>query len=108
MGDSESLKTTSRQLITGPNMYALLIREFARLRPADCKAACRVPLPFWGPAPNNQEVYWYMETPKPCASGCSQLLAELWAKVTTEFRIAAPEQETVLWKHGMRTTASKG
>ena len=106
MGDSESLKHTYRPMITGPNMYALLIREFARLKPPQC-TRCRVPLPFWGPAPGQGQVYWYMQTPQACPYGCGQLLAELWARLTTEYTIAPPEKEEVSWKHGVRSAVSQ-
>ena len=108
MGDSSNGNNLSRPVITGPNMYALLIREFARLKPGGCTLGCRVPLPFWGPAPGSQAVYWYMATPQPCPYGCSQLLTELWARLTTEYRVSAPEKEKVLWKHGIRTTLPQG
>jgi hypothetical protein len=109
MGDPENSKSISRATITGPNMYALLIKEFDRLKSPGCTRACRVPLPFWGPAPGNQDdVYWYMQTPAPCPQGCSHLLAQLWAKLTTESKIEAPEQEKAVWKHGMRTPVSQG
>jgi hypothetical protein len=92
-----------RPTITGPNMFALLIREFARLKSPDC-TQCHVPLPFWGPAPGNS-AYWYMPSPRVCAYGCGQMLTELWARLTTEYRIAAPEQDQPQWKHGMRNTS---
>jgi hypothetical protein len=88
-------------------MYALLIREFARLKSPQCMQ-CRVPLPFWGPAPGNQAVFWYMQTPRACPHGCAQVLAVLWAKFTTEYNIAPPEKEIVRWEHGMRTSMSQG
>lgn len=59
--------TGYRPTITGPNMFALLIREFARLKSPDC-TQCRVPLPFWGPAPGNS-AYWYMPSPRVCIHG---------------------------------------
>jgi hypothetical protein len=108
MGDSESTKTISRPLISGPNMYALLIGEFDRIKPAGCTRSCRVPLPFWGPAPGSQSVYWFMAPPPACPSGCGKLITELWARLTTEYRIAPPEKETVLWKHGSRVPISQG
>jgi hypothetical protein len=107
MGASESTKDIFRPMVTGPNMYALLIREFARLKPPEC-TRCRVPLPFWGPAPGNQAVYWYMPTPRACPYGCGQLLAELWARLTTEYKIAPPEKEQVRWERGARTEMSQG
>jgi hypothetical protein len=108
MGESETTKSMSRPMISGPNMYALLIREFDRVRPAECSRSCRVPLPFWGPAPGGQSVYWYMTPPPPCPYGCSRLIAELWAKLTTEYKVAPPEKEQILWKNGMRSPVSQG
>jgi hypothetical protein len=102
MGESESTQGVSRPMITGPNMYALLIREFDRLRPSACTRSCRVPLPFWGPAPGVEGVYWFMKTPQSCPHGCHQLVAELWANLTTEYRIAPPQKEKAVWRHGIR------
>jgi hypothetical protein len=80
----------TRKVISGPAMYALLIREFARLRPAECKR-CSIPLPFWGPAAGvSNSVYWYMPSSPPCVHQCHHIIAELWATVTTEYEIAAP------------------
>jgi hypothetical protein len=107
MGASQSPKTAFRPTITGPSMYALLIREFARLKSPEC-THCRVPLPFWGPAPGNQAGYWYMETPRACPYECGQLLAALWARLTTEYQIAPPEAEQVYRKHGARAAVSQG
>ena len=106
MDDLETPTSTLRPMITGPKMYALLIREFTRLKAPQC-ALCRVPLPFWGPAPGNQAVYWYMQAPRACAHGCGQLLSELWARLTTEYRIAPPEKEQVSWRHGVRAAVSQ-
>lgn len=87
-------------------MFALLIREFARLKPKDC-TQCRVPLPFWGPAPGNS-AYWYMPSPPVCSRGCGQILTEVWARLTTEYKIAPPEKAQHHWKHGVRTTIPQG
>jgi hypothetical protein len=84
----------SRPVISGPNMYSLLIREFERLRPAECKR-CRIPLPFWGPAAGHSEGYWYMGTPADCPYDCRQVIAELWAKITTENVISPPRRQEV-------------
>ena len=89
-------------------MYALLINEFERLRHPGCTRSCRVPLPFWGPAPGGQSVYWYMPPPPSCPSGCGRLIAGLWADLTTEYMIAAPEKETAIWKHGIRVPVPQG
>jgi hypothetical protein len=105
MGEGKPLKPASRLTITGSNMYALLIREFALVKDPECMA-CRVPLPYWGPAPGHLTGYWYMEAPKACAYGCRQSLAMLWARLTTEFKISPPEQ--VVWKQVPRATMSPG
>lgn len=102
----QSSSDAYRPTISGPNMFALLIREFARLKSPDC-TQCRVPLPFWGPAPGNS-AYWYMPSPHVCSYGCGQMLTELWARLTAEYKIAAPEQEKAYWKHGVRTRMPQG
>ena len=107
MGDFDSQKILSRPVITGPNMYSLLIREFARLKSPDCVSPCRVPLPFWGPAPGS-DGYWYMETPPSCPHGCNRVLAVLWAKLTTEYKLAPPDKEQAKWKQGVRMPMAPG
>lgn len=107
MDDIETAITSHRPTITGPNMYALLIREFARLKTSQC-TLCRIPLPFWGPAPGSQAGYWYMQAPKACPHGCGQVMSELWARLTTEYRIAPPEKERVHWRHGVRAATPQG
>ncbi|MGZ5034053.1 MAG: hypothetical protein ACXWAC_12715 [Usitatibacter sp.] len=88
------MASISRPVITGPNMYSLLIREFERLRPEECKR-CRIPLPFWGPAAGNSEGYWYMGVPDACPFNCRQVIAKLWAKMTTEYVISPPQRRAV-------------
>lgn len=108
MDSAEATKVISRPVITGPSMYSLLIREFARLKAPDGTCNCRVPLPFWGPAPGTDAGYWYMETPRACPHGCARVLAVLWAKLTSEYKVAPPEKEQVLWKHGVRVPVAPG
>lgn len=106
MGDSESLKSVSRPVITPPRMYALLINEFAKLRPSEC-TRCRASLPYCGSAPGNQ-LYWFMQAPPACPHGCHQVLAELWARLTTEYKIAPPEKERWFAKSpGQRVVSQK-
>ncbi len=89
MTSSETSILPSRPEITVPALYALLIHEFARVRPAECKRCC-VPLPFWGPAPGNK-IHWYMPARPICPHGCHQLLSEMWARHSIEFSIQRPE-----------------
>ena len=84
----------SKAVISGPNMYSLLITEFERLRPVECKR-CRIPLPFWGPVPGSSKGTWFMGTPALCPYNCRQVIAELWAKITTEYFISAPLQRKI-------------
>ncbi len=94
----------SRPVISGPAMYTLLIREFTRLRPHECKR-CKIPLPFWGPAAGvSNTVYWYMPIVAPCVHGCHAIIAELWARTTTEYEVSAPS--TALPR--MREVTSRG
>lgn len=88
------MQRSARPVISGPNMYSMLIHEFERIRPPECKR-CRVPLPFWGPAAGNSNGYWYMRTPADCPYNCRQLIAELWARVSTEYVINPPARPTV-------------
>jgi hypothetical protein len=83
------MNSVARPVISGPNMYSLLIREFDRLRPVQCKR-CRVPLPFWGPGANSSQGYWYMGTPPVCTHSCHRIMVSLWAKITTEYAISPP------------------
>jgi len=90
----DAVENISRPVISGPNMHSLLSQEFERLRPVECKR-CRIPMPFWGPAAGNSGGYWYMGTPALCSYNCRQVIAELWAKVTTEYVISPPLQREV-------------
>jgi hypothetical protein len=77
------------QPISASDLHAMMIAEFAKVRPAGC-TTCVVPKPFWGPAPGTDKVYWYMETAAECPHGCRQLIAQIWAKATTDFEIDRP------------------
>ena len=80
--------------ISAADMKAMLIAEFARLKSPECKT-CVVPPQHWGPAPGPGPGYWYMEKPADCPHGCRQVLADLWAKATTDYNIAPPPRERV-------------
>jgi hypothetical protein len=75
--------------ITSQDLYAQLVSEFERIRPAECRT-CKVPRPFSGPAAGNGSLYWYMEPASVCPHGCRQRIAQMWAKATTEYHITAP------------------
>jgi len=92
---------TNKKQLTPPQAFALLIEEFARLKSPQC-TQCRVPLPFWGPAPNDARGYWYMPTPQACSHGCSKAMLELWARFNDEYQVSPPEKKHVEWLRGVR------
>ena len=81
--------------ISAQDVHDFMVAEFAKVRPAACKA-CVVPKPFWGPSAGAGSVYWYMEPAATCAHGCRQLIAQIWAKATTDFDIATPATRTAI------------
>ena len=76
------MKTTIS--LTEATVY--LQREFEKARPPDCKT-CTYPKPFWGPAVGIGTGYWYLKMPPPCSEKCLAVIAQLWAKFTTEHEI---------------------
>lgn len=80
--------------ISAADMKAMLIAEFERLRPKGCKT-CSFPAQHWGPAPGPGPGYWYMDKPVDCPHGCRQVIAELWAKATTDYNIAPPPRARI-------------
>lgn len=82
--------------ISAQDMYAQLVREFEKARTSEC-STCRVPKPFWGPAPGpGSSGYWYLQTPNKCPAGCREVLARVWAQITTEYDIAPPSREALV------------
>jgi hypothetical protein len=82
--------------ISAQDMYAHLSRELQSARKSEC-ASCRVPKPFWGPSAGpGASGYWYMETPNKCDNGCREILARVWADLTTEYTIEPPPREAII------------
>ncbi|MEP7069008.1 MAG: hypothetical protein ABI789_07210 [Usitatibacter sp.] len=77
--------------ISSSDLYDYMVAEFAKVRPSEC-STCVVPKPFWGPSAGTGSVYWYMEPAANCPSGCRQLIAQIWAKATTDFEISPPSR----------------
>lgn len=76
----------TRQLIPVAQLYAILDREFKRLRPRGC-ATCAVPLPYWRKPPDDVSANWFIGTPRECAHGCQLVIAELLANLWTRYDI---------------------
>ena len=82
-------------MITAVQMRSQLESEFLAARPAACKT-CQPPKTFWGPAAGpGSDGYWYMEQAVDCPHGCRKVMAEIWARLTTENEVAAPDNQRV-------------
>lgn len=76
----------SRTTIPVAHLYAILDREFRRLRPRECKE-CTVPLPYWRRPPDDVSANWFIGTPRECRFGCHRLVAEMLAGLWTRYDI---------------------
>lgn len=73
-----------RKTIPASHLYAVLDREFKRLRSPSC-TTCTVPLPYWQRPPDDVSANWFIGTPTVCRHGCHLLIAELLARLWTEY-----------------------
>ena len=76
----------SRERLPASSLYAILDREFKRLRPEACKE-CAVPLPYWRRPPDDVSANWFIGTPQECEHGCHLVVAELLAELWTRYDI---------------------
>lgn len=74
----------SRVTVTAPELYAILDREFRKMRPKKCQA-CRMPLPYWRTPPDEVSANWHIGTPAECPHGCHLVIAELLTKMWTRY-----------------------
>jgi hypothetical protein len=75
-----------RTSISPAQLYAILDREFKRLRPKAC-TTCAVPLPYWQRPPDDVSANWFIGQPKECEHGCHLVVAEVLAKLWTQYDI---------------------
>ena len=73
-----------RTSIAPAQLYAILDREFKRLRSPACRT-CTVPLPYWQRPPDDVSANWFIGTPKECPNGCHLVIAELLTKHWTQY-----------------------
>ena len=73
-----------REAISAAKLYAILYREFARVRNPAC-ANCRMPLPFYRAPADEFTANWHIGAPKRCERGCHLKIAEIEAKVWTRY-----------------------
>ncbi len=76
----------SRTTLSPAQLYAILDREFKKLRPMQC-TQCHVPLPYWRQPPDDVSANWHIGTPTECQHGCHVVIAELLAKLWTRYDI---------------------
>ena len=73
-----------RESLPASKLYAILDREFRRLRPAAC-TECSVPLPYYQRPPDDVSANWFIGTPRECRHGCHIVIAELLARLWTRY-----------------------
>ena len=74
----------SRITVSSAQLYAILDREFKRLRPAAC-TSCAVPLPYYRRSPDDVSANWFIGTPHECPHGCQVVIAELLTRLWTQY-----------------------
>jgi len=80
-----------REAIPAPKLYALLDREFGRVRGPAC-ANCRMPLPFYRAPADEFTANWHIGTPKRCDRGCHLKIAEILARMWTRYDLKVPPE----------------
>lgn len=58
------------------------------MRPPAC-TRCRIPLPYWQEAPDEVSANWSFGTPTECEHGCHVIMAELLARLWTQYDVEA-------------------
>jgi len=76
----------TRTALPVAELYAVLEREFTRLRPQGCRI-CTVPLPYYRRPPDDVSANWFIGTPQECEHGCHLVVAELLAELWTRYDI---------------------
>jgi hypothetical protein len=76
----------NRKAISSAQLYAILDREFKALRRREC-TNCRIPLPYFRRPPDDVSANWAIGTPTECPHGCHVVIAELLAKLWTQYDI---------------------
>lgn len=82
-----------RKTLSTAELYAVLVLEFRKRRPAAC-GRCQVPLPIFREPPDTVSANWHIGTPTPCAHHCDSVLAELMADLWTRYSLAQATEES--------------
>ena len=76
----------SRTTVSPAQLYAILDREFKKIRPPECQR-CNIPLPYWRDPPDDVSANWHIGTPTDCPHRCHLAIAELLARLWTLYDI---------------------
>jgi hypothetical protein len=85
-GRAKDHAAVNRKTISSAQLYAILDREFKALRHREC-TSCRIPLPYFRRPPDEVSANWAIGTPSECPQGCHLVIAELLAKLWTQYDI---------------------
>lgn len=72
-------------------LYAILQREFQERKSPEC-SSCRVPLPFYKSPADDVSANWYIGTPSPCPQHCQVIIAEVLARLWTQYQLDEPAE----------------
>jgi hypothetical protein len=75
-----TMEVEERMTLTPGRLFALLSREFAKARPAQC-TACRVPFPYLVERSTDDAPNWYLGGVGECRHGCHVVLAQIVARL---------------------------
>lgn len=81
----------TRTTVSAAQLYTLLDAEFRKLRPPG-RCRCRVPIPYWRSPPDDVSANWHIATPAQCPNGCHLVIAELVARMWTQYDME-PERQ---------------
>lgn len=70
--------------VTSAELFRIVDREFARLRPHAC-ASCQTPRPVRKVPPIGAN--WQLSAAKPCLLGCRSVLQQIEERLRREFRM---------------------
>ena len=83
----------TRKALSTAQLYAILEQEFRERKSPEC-ATCRVPLPFFRAPPDEVSANWHIGTPSECPHHCQVIIAEILAKLWSQYDIQPAEAES--------------
>jgi hypothetical protein len=83
----------ARQILSTAQLYAILDREFQERKSPQCHT-CRVPLPFYRTPADDVSANWYIGTPSECPHHCQVIIAEVLARLWSQYDLEPAEEAT--------------